>query len=312
MPARRALLLVNRKSRNGNAELDHALQLLSDNDIQLIPQFPDTEPALAQCIHDYAGQIDCVILGGGDGTMNAGISALMTHRLPFGILPMGTANDLARTLGIPGDLVEAAAVIVQGTQRSIDIGWVNGVYFFNVANIGLGVQVKHELTAESKQRWGILAYARGVFAAFQKNRSFSARIICDGKHYKVRSIQIAVGNGRYYGGGMAVAENATIDDHLLSLYSIAPMSLRSLVLLMPKLRRGQFDTVDAALSLAGKHITIETRRLMPVSMDGEVRITTPAHFKLLPKALDVYAPEPSLTAKEINDVNQRRQASCVG
>ncbi len=309
MPVRRALLVINRNSRRGQDELEAALNIFKQHDIQVAIEYPERPQDISSCIHRHAQQIDQVILGGGDGTMNAAAEALVAHKLPFGLLPMGTANDLARTLGIPTVLNEAAIVIAQGRSRCIDLGCVNGVYFFNVANIGLGVQVKHELTAESKQRWGIFSYAKGLLSAFKKNHPFSATITCDGRRLKVHSIQIAIGNGRYYGGGMAVAENATIDDHLFSLYSIKPVSLWSLFKMMPALRAGQFHAVEPALLLHGQQIRIDTHKPMPVSMDGEIRTRTPASFTMMSDALHVFVPAAQQAAKESDNVDQERQAS---
>ncbi len=311
MYRQRALLLINRQSRNGAAELDAALQVFQESGIDILTEYPENPDDIPGCIARYAQQIDYVILGGGDGTMNAAAGALVEHKLRFGILPMGTANDLARTLEIPNRLADAAAVIAAGVSRCIDLGCVNDLHFFNVANLGLGVQVKHELTAESKQRWGMLSYAKGLLSAFKKNRPFTAIITCDGIRKKVHSIQIAVGNGRYYGGGMAVAENAAIDDHLFSLYSLKPVSLWALFRMLPALRAGQFHAVEPALVLHGQQISIETRKPMPISMDGEVRTATPARFSMMADAVHVFAPAVQPSAKEKEYVDQERQASCV-
>lgn len=292
MSASRALLVINRNSRNGNCELDSALQIFSEHGIQMTTVYPDKPGDIAQLIANHAGQVDYVVIGGGDGTINAAASALLQHQLPLGILPMGTANDLARTLAIPGNLPEAAAIIANGVCRRIDIGVVNGVHFFNVANIGLGVQVKREMTAENKQRWGILSYAKALLSAFKKNHPFNAKIICDDKVHHVRSIQIAVGNGRYYGGGMTVEKNAAIDDHQFALYSLKPVSLWTLLRHSRALRAGYFDDIEPALLLNGRKISITTHKPMPITMDGEVRAQTPAIFTIIPQALQVFAPLP--------------------
>jgi hypothetical protein len=114
-------------------------------------------------IRRYQQQIDLVIVGGGDGTLNATIEAIIETQLPLGILPLGTANDLARTLAIPNSLPEACQIIASGNLRRIDLGSVNGKYFFNVASLGLSVKITQQLTKEIKRRWGIFAYAAIAF-----------------------------------------------------------------------------------------------------------------------------------------------------
>ncbi|MHC5828099.1 MAG: diacylglycerol kinase family protein, partial [Nostoc sp.] len=114
---------------------------------------------LAEVIFRYQHQVELVIIGGGDGTLNAAVDALVDTQLPLGILPLGTANDLARTLEIPNSLSEACKIIAYGNLHRIDLGWVNGKHFFNVASLGLSVKITERLTKEVKRRWGIFAYA---------------------------------------------------------------------------------------------------------------------------------------------------------
>lgn len=288
MSAKRSLLIANRKSGSSNVDLEAGIALLKDRGLTLIEHYPDDARQIPRIIHNHGGEIDRVILGGGDGTLNAAAGALVETSLPLGILPLGTANDLARTLQIPASLPEACAIIAAGRLQVIDVGCVNDKYFFNVANIGLGVNVTRRLSRESKARWGWLSYTRGVFGAIKDNRSFSAHITCDGEIIRVRSIQIAVGNGRYYGGGMTVAEGAAIDDHMLDLYSVEPQSLWKLIALAPALRTGQAGNRRGVHCLRGRDIVIRTSRSKSVCTDGEFTTRTPAQFRVAPRALSVY------------------------
>jgi diacylglycerol kinase (ATP) len=217
---RRALLLVNRHSRQGEKGLPQAISCLEQLGIELIEESTEHFHHLAEVIHQYKHQVDLVIVGGGDGTLNAAVDGLVETQLPLGILPLGTANDLARTLGIPTSLPEACKIIANGEIRRIDLGWVNGKYFFNVASLGLSVKITQKLTKEVKQRWGVLAYAATALQVIWESRPFSANINANGQSISVKTVQIAVGNGRYYGGGMAVVHDATIDDQSLDLYSL--------------------------------------------------------------------------------------------
>jgi diacylglycerol kinase (ATP) len=287
-PLKRALLIANQKSRNAAANLWQAIALLRQHGLELDECHPESPGQISELIHQRRDQVDLVILGGGDGTMNAGAQALAETGLPLGILPLGTANDLARTLGIPQNLHEACMVIANGRLRPVDLGWVNGFYFFNVANIGLGVRVATHLSGEIKKRWGVLAYLRGVVKAIKEHQPFAAKIQCDGQSATIRTIQIAVGNGRHYGGGMTIAAGAEIDDGLLHLYAVKPVSWWRLIGIAVALRRGLER--PAVERFAGKEIAIYTRKPMRVSADGEMATRTPAHFKIMPGAIQVCVP----------------------
>lgn len=286
------LLVVNRASGTGDASLATGIELLRDNGLDIIEQYPNDPGDLPGLIHEYRQSVDAVILGGGDGTINGAAGALFETGLPLGILPMGTANDLARTLAIPADVVDACEVIVSGRSERVDLGRVNDVLFFNAASIGLGTDVTRRLSREVKNRWGVLSYGRTVYDAFQACRSFSAELTCDGHTETLRSIQIMVGNGRFYGGGMTVASDAAIDDQRLDLYSLKPQSFIRLLSLAPVLRAGPQGDNDALDVRHGARMVIRTRKRRPISTDGEVRTHTPAHFQVEAGAVRVFAPAP--------------------
>ena len=137
---RRALLVFNENSRQGGEASDAAVAVLERGGIQLQRETCEGPNQLAAAIRKIAKSVNLVVLGGGDGTLNSAAHALMETDLPLGILPLGTANDLARTLRIPSDPAAAAEIIVAGHSRWIDLGEVNGKPFFNVASLGLSAR----------------------------------------------------------------------------------------------------------------------------------------------------------------------------
>ena len=232
-----------------------------------------------------------MIIGGGDGTLNAALPGLLETGLPLGIIPLGTANDLARTLGIPTDLAAAARIIACGKVQRVDIGEVNGHLFFNVASIGFGVDLTRALTSNSKRRFGTIGYAIAALRAVSRLRPFRAEIMHGHTIHISRTIHVAVGNGRHYGGGMTVSEHARIDDGCLHIYSLEVDSLWRLLRLLPALRSGRHDAWKEIRTLEGEEIEVRTpRRPRSVNTDGEIVTRTPAHFRVRGHAISVFIP----------------------
>ena len=156
----RILLIVNRHARRGREPIDAALAVFARAGIDVVHErWCAGERGRPPPSSERAGDVDAVVLAGGDGTVNQAAEALVASGLPVGILPRGTANDLARAIGLPLDLAAAAEVIVAGATRRIDVGEVNGKRFFNVAHIGLGAALADSLTGRMKRRFGPFAYA---------------------------------------------------------------------------------------------------------------------------------------------------------
>jgi diacylglycerol kinase (ATP) len=287
----KALLLINHHARKGKQNITTAIQQLQDGGLELLEEEIPPPRQLSDLIRRYQGQVDRVIIGGGDGTLNAAIAGLLETQLPLGILPLGTANDLARTLGISNDLAQACQVIAAANPQPVDVGCVNGQYFFNVASLGLSVKITHQLTQEVKQRWGVLAYAVTAFKVVYRSRLFHAEIrLADGQIKRVKTVQIAVGNGRFYGGGMAIAPSATIQDGRLDLYSLGLEHWWQMLALLPLLHRGHHGSTPWSDSWEGQEFYVNTRRPRSINTDGEITTSTPAHFRVLPQALKIFTP----------------------
>jgi diacylglycerol kinase (ATP) len=287
---RRALLIVNNKSRSGATQCEAAIERLRAHDIEPVHVECKKREDLSPLIVKHAGEVDCVVVGGGDGTINAAALGVIETKLPLGILPLGTANDLARTLDIPFDLDAAADIIAAGHTRKIDLGLVNGEPFFNVASLGLSAELAQKLTRTIKRRFGRLGYALVALKVLAQARPFSAIITSESETVRVRTLQIAVGNGRFYGGGNAVEKDAAIDDQHLDLYSLEFERAWKLALMARSFRYGQHGAWNEVRAIRAKEFDIRTRRPRPINADGEIVTQTPAHFSIKPAAVTVFAP----------------------
>jgi len=285
----RALLLINPRARRG-AEALEAQACLRARGLEVLAVRLGESFTLPEIIQKERAHIDRVVVAGGDGTLNLALQGLAGAGLPLAVLPLGTANNLARTLNIPTTLPEACHLAAHGARRTIDLGWVNGRYFFTTASLGLSVEITEALTQQTKRRWGVLAYGVAASRALAKARPFHAEITWNGGSRHSRTIQVVVGNGRHYGSALTVAEDATIDDARLDLYSLEIRHWWELVALVPALRRGRQGEKRSVEALRATEFEIRTRTPLDINADGEICSQTPARLRVIPRALEVFAP----------------------
>ncbi len=273
-PSVKALLIVNPHSRQGaEATLQEGMKRLREAGIE-VEQLESTSPDESRkSVKSRSQEINLVILAGGDGTISSMAETLLNCKLAFAVLPMGTANDLARSLGVAGSVDEAFNAIIANHRQRIDLGCLDGHYFFNAAQIGLGVKVAEELTDDVKKRWGVFSYLRALFAALARSGRFGVVIKVD--------------------GGNVISRDAYINDGLLSIYSLKPQKVWKLLLLAPLLRTGSQRRNRRIFTARGREIEVWTRRPMAIYADGEPVSHTPARFKICPAALEaITAPAP--------------------
>ena len=287
MAERRALLRLNPNARNGDQDVDAALQRLRDAGLTLVELDPDGPDDVPSCIRRHAYDAELLIAGGGDGTMNSVAEALMDTDLTLGVLPLGTANDLARSLGIPDDLEAAAAIIAEGRTVRIDVSEVNGRPFFNVAHVGIAAEIPRNTSQVEKRYFGPLSYLLAAIRTWRSHRSFNARVQLDGRPQRLRCTQLSVGNGRHFGGGMVIDADARLDSGQLVLSSWKLRSFWRLVLIGLAMRRGQHRYFSEVLQASASAIEIDTDVPLRLTADGEEFGHTPATFRLHPARVAV-------------------------
>ncbi|HEV2907907.1 MAG TPA: lipid kinase [Candidatus Eremiobacteraceae bacterium] len=288
---RRALLLVNRNARSASEVFGTAADVLHRSGLELITPVLTDKTSAAREIRAHAKSCDLVIVAGGDGSLNAALQALVDADLPLGILPLGTANDLAKSLGIPTDLEGACAVITGGVERRIDIGRVNDVYYFNEMSVGLSTTVSRIVAHDpAKKRFGIIALAYRALQVMRRMRRFHAWVKCDDEpEMLLRTAQLTIGNSREFGGFVA-SDDASIVDHKLDLYSVSFNQWYSYFEVLSALVRRRYDDARTVVTLHGKQFRIRTHRPRPIEADGEIVSMTPAQVRVVPNAVAVMTP----------------------
>jgi YegS/Rv2252/BmrU family lipid kinase len=301
----RAALIVNTRSRSGEQVFFRALDRLQELHVPLGATYAIRDPArLPETVREVledGSRYETLILGGGDGTVSSVVDFLAHHDVTLGLLPLGTANDFARTLGIPSDVDEACEAIANGKVVDVDLGLAGNNYYVNVASVGLGVGATQALTPWAKKNIGALAYPVAAIKAFMTHEPFSARLVFpDGDHEPVeheRLLQVAVGNGRFYGGGMVVAPGSGIDDKSLDVYAIRLGRHRDLFGAARYLKSGDFIRNESVSQYRTTRVRLETDPPLSVNIDGELVAQTPQDFSVVENALKVLVPQGSAAAR---------------
>ena len=241
-------------------------------------------------ISSFRGGIDAVVIGGGDGTLISVIDGIRRIGVPMVILPLGTINELARTLQIPFDIAGACALVDTGRARSIDVGCANGTWFFNEASIGLSTHVVREQTGELKSRLGMLAIPVGTLRALGHMRPYHLTVEWAGGKETFRTVQLTVANSYRFGG---VVENpeAAIDDGQLDLYSIQIRRPWDALEVVSAVVRKKFPASRNVTAIRAPAFTVTSSGKHHVFADGERAGTTPVEFKIVPGALEVLVPQ---------------------
>ncbi|KUM40313.1 lipid kinase [Arthrobacter sp. EpRS71] len=300
--ARSIAVVINTGSRKGAAARKLVTQSLEEAQLPVSAVYTvdgggDLGRTLELAVTDGH---DLVLVGGGDGTVASAAGLVAGTDVVLGVLPLGTANDLARTLEIPQDLSGACAAFAEGKVVDIDLGRANGQPFLNVASAGLSVAVTEALSPRLKRLIGPLAYGVATLRSYAKHRPFHARLeFPEGDHEPVELedlLQVAVGNGRYYGGGNAVSPTAGIDDHTLDIYAILAAPLREQAKIARSLKNGKFVENERVYHLTSRSVRLVTTPPLPVNLDGEIATSTPTDFTVERNAVHVVVPENSTSA----------------
>ena len=271
----RAALVLNERSRRGRREGAAVCLALQRCGVH--------------CDRDPGADADVIIAAGGDGTILAALPMALQRNLPLAIVPLGTFNDLARTLGIPLEPAIACEAIARAKMRAIDVARVNGVYFVNEASIGVSARIARRQTTAMKQRYGYFGVAWTAVAGLLQARSFDAEIEYDGVCEAFSTVQLTVANSRRF-GGVIERSDAAIDDGWLDLYSVEMRSVGDAVRVAMKVIRRDSAPTGELRTYRSTRFIVRTSGPHRIVADGEPAGTTPATFDVLPKALKVIVP----------------------
>jgi YegS/Rv2252/BmrU family lipid kinase len=236
---------------------------------------------------------DCkkIIVCGGDGTVHEAINALVGSDVELGILPLGTGNDFARSLGINEDLDFACSVLQHGKVKHVDVVMVNGnKYYVSVGGIGFDSEVASWANRYKKFALGVNIYTIAILAKLFTYKFKKVEIIYDTETYKGEILMAAFGNTKCYGGGINITPNALMDDGWLDICIVNKINKVKLLLLFPSAFKGNHIKFTEVNLYRAKTISINSEVPLQLLGDGELICQTPVLLEVVPKALKVIAP----------------------
>ena len=232
-----------------------------------------------------------IIVAGGDGTLNEVVNGIgrVSRPVRVGIVPLGTGNDFARTLGLPLKVDENIDILRSAKTKRIDIVRVQSNrarYFVNVSAGGFSGIVRQKMTPAIKRNWGPLAYVRGAAAALPKLHSYKTQIVLDDDE-EISSVlyNIVIANGRFVAGGLPIAPEADPGDGSLDVILIPKRSAPEMALLAAEIMLGKHVSNNGVILRRAKKVTVRSRPKMWFNVDGELVGSVPAVFQILPRAL---------------------------
>ncbi len=236
-----------------------------------------------------------VVAAGGDGTVNAvvnGLDAAGRPEVPLAVLPLGTGNDLCRTLAIPDDPAEALDLLATGVVQRIDRVRAESpslrMHYVNMGSGGFSAQVVQAADGDLKKRWGPLAYLRGAAQTAGDLTQYHVRVQVDDQpavHLALYNIILA--NGRTTSRGLLLAPRANPQDGLLEVMLVPGSGLTDMAKLAAQWLAGRHLEADQLVYLRGARVSVESAPPMPFSLDGDLATDEPLVFTVDPQSLAV-------------------------
>jgi YegS/Rv2252/BmrU family lipid kinase len=239
-----------------------------------------------------ADGIGLIVAWGGDGTINEVASAVMQTPAVLAVVPAGSGNGLAGDLGIPFDARAAFEVAATGKTITIDAGQVDGHAFFNIAGIGIDAVIAARFAERGLRRRGRLGYLSLSMNELLRYRAKTYTLTVDGDVLTRPVMLLALANGRQYGNRVLIAPGARLDDGLLEVVIVQPMSLALVASKLPSLFRGTLRESTGITMRAAREVDVETAGEIPFHVDGEPRLGVDrVRVRAIPGALKVRAPK---------------------
>lgn len=242
-------------------------------------------------LNDY----EAVFVLGGDGTVSEAVNGLMLHesKLPLGIIPLGTVNNVARAVGIPMNPEKAIDSLEQLTVQQIDVGKLNDRFFISSTSVGPIPESVQEVDVDMKTKFGVFAYLIEGIKALKNDETYTFELDIDGEKWTAEYSLLLIAMSNFVGGVGTIIPEAAIDDGLIHLVTLKETTAKEKLSLVPELFQNKEYTKDQLEHRSFKKARIrlveDIDKEINCTVDGDKGQTFPLEIEVLPQALSVFA-----------------------
>ena len=271
--AKKYKLIANPAAGRGKASAAvlQVVELFKASGVEFDLELTKAPKQAAEIAKNALSEFDVIVAIGGDGTVNEIVPGMLFSPKPLGIIPSGSGNDFIKSLGIPNNIEAAVAIVLRGDARVIDAGKINDTYFANGVGIGFDAAVNRASYEIKHSRQGLWLYIYALVRTLGRFGPVPVRITMNGEVIEQDIFLLTIGNGTTCGGGFRLTPHAKVDDRLLDVTIVKPLSIPNLLWHLPKVFLGTIDKVTkyARLTRTTK-LLVESSHAIPVHVDGEI------------------------------------------
>ena len=292
--AKRGVLIINTKSRQGEEWFAQAKQHLTTMGVELAEAIALEDPKRLPDIikAQIAKGEKLIVLGGGDGSFSGAVDFFVGTDVALGVLPLGTVNDFARNLEIPADIEAACRIIADGHTAQVDLGVADENYFTITASVGFSACTQDSLKPELKKMLGPFGYLAAALLALRRLKPLEITIRSERGTETLQVIQAGVINGHTWMGGAISLPGVDLQSGGLAFYAVpAQRGLFAYLRLARSLYEGKFFHCRGLRAFNSCDMTLTTETPVPLVVDGDLIGQTPVRLRIAPGALRVCVPQ---------------------
>ncbi|NHZ87344.1 MAG: YegS/Rv2252/BmrU family lipid kinase [Planctomycetia bacterium] len=269
---KRYLLIVNPIAGNGKTMkvLPQIENILRAKKIEYEFHFTQEPRHATDLVKEIGNKFDIIVAVGGDGTINEVIDGVPDLKIPFGMIPIGTGNDFARSCSIPyNSIEEAIQILLNHDIKNIDVGEVNGRKFVNV--LGMGFEGQVNLNGRKIEFIkGAFRYILAIVYTLIAYKRIPMKLTLDRKILDDDIYMVSIGNGWNVGGGLQLTPKAKLDDGVFDVCYVKEITRWRIVTNFAKLSNGTITDLDEVEMFQAKRIKVESAEFIPIHFDGEM------------------------------------------